>query len=189
MIKTFVFGIILGIAAAAGALYALPVVDQHREASVITVAANGGSMEVFHIKIPTDRIMVGGPQQTALPADLNWPQDEIFNGVSAELFKLRNSQDTVIGVAARTVAREADSTILDWVIHLPARGSIYVNMNPVADEEGYRLGNIRTGSRELAEVTGVMTERWVSDETGETDAPAGHLELATTYISTVEVDE
>ncbi len=174
---------------AAGALYAVPVVDQHREASIISVAPNGGSSEVFHINIPTDRIMAGGAQQTLLPEDLVWPQDEIFGNISAELFKVRNAQDTVIGVAARTVAREEESAVLDWVIHLPARGSIYVKMNPVADEGGYRMGEIRAGSRELASVIGVVTERWVSDTSGETDAPIGHLELSAIYISTLESDE
>ncbi len=189
MLKTFLFGIILGIAVAAGALYALPVVDQHREASIISVAPNGGSVEVFHINIPADRIMAGGAQQSLLPVDLMWPQDEIFSNVSAELFKVRNARDSVIGVAARTLARDGESAVLDWVIHLPARGSLYVNMNPVADDGGYRTGDIRAGSRELASVSGVVTERWVSDTSGEEDASAGHLELAAVYISNLEPNE
>jgi hypothetical protein len=189
LIKTFFFGIILGIAVAAGALYALPVVDQYREASIISVAPNGGSAEVFNINIPTDRIMVGGPNQSPLPADLVWPQDEMFGSINAELFKVRNAHDSVIGVAARTSAREGESIVLDWVIHIPARGSMYVNMNPVADEDGYRSGEIRAGSRELASISGVVTERWVADTSGEADAPTGHLELATIYISTLESDE
>jgi len=38
LLKIFLIGILLGIAAAAGALYSLPVVDQHREVSLVTVA-------------------------------------------------------------------------------------------------------------------------------------------------------
>ena len=117
MIKTFLFGIILGIAALAGALYAIPAVDQVREVSIISVAPNGGNTEVFHVNIPTDRIMTAGRDQTPLPIGLDWPTDEIFNSVSAEIFKVRNARDAVIGVAARTVAREEDASVLDWVIH------------------------------------------------------------------------
>ena len=52
MFKTFFVGILLGLAAAAGALYALPIVDQHREVSYVAVAPNGGNIESFHINIP-----------------------------------------------------------------------------------------------------------------------------------------
>lgn len=183
MVKTFIFGIILGIAAAAGVLYAVPVVDQYREPSIITVAPNGGNTEIFHVNVPGDRVMAGGPGQAALPLGLEWPDDEILGGVSTEIFKLRNARDSVVGVAARTVAREGEAPVLDWVIHLPARGSMYVNMNPLAAEGGYRLGQIRTGSRELAGLTGHVTERWVSDTSGDDDAQAGRIELATRYVA------
>ena len=183
MIKTFIFGIVLGIAAAAGALYALPVVDQYREASIITVAPNGGNTEIFHINVPSDRVMAGGPDQAVLPLGLEWPEDAVLGGISTEIFKVRNARDSVIGVAARTVAREGDAPVLDWVIHLPARGSLYVNMNPVATNEGFRIGNIRTGTRELADLSGHITERWLSDTSGDQDAPAGRIELAARYVA------
>ena len=183
MIKTFIFGILLGIAAAAGVLYAVPAVDQYREASIISVAPNGGNTEIFYINVPSDRVMSGGHDQAVLPPGLEWPEDELLGSVSTEIFKIRNARDSVVGVAARTVAREGDRPVLDWIIHLPARGSMYVIMNPVAGEGGYRLGEIRTGSRELAGMTGRMTERWLSDESGMPDAPAGRIELAARYTA------
>ena len=186
MIKTFIFGILLGIAAAAGALYAVPAVDQFREASIIAVAPNGGNIEIFHINVPSDRVMAGGPDQAALPLGLEWPDDEILGGLSTEIFKLRNARDSVIGIAARTVAREGDAPVLDWIIHVPARGSIYVNMDPVAAQGGYRIGEIRTGSRELAGLTGHVTERWLSDTSGEQDAQAGQIELSARYVAQLQ---
>lgn len=183
MIKTFIIGILLGVAAAAGALYAVPAVDQFREASIITVAPNGGNSEIFHINVPIDRVMAGGPDQAVLPPGLEWPDDDILGGVSTEIFKIRNARDSVIGVAARTAARDGEAPTLDWIIHLPARGSIYVNMNPVAEQGGYRIGKIRAGSRELGGMTGVVTERWVSDTSGEEDAPAGRIELSALYVA------
>lgn len=170
-------------------MYAIPAVDQHREMSFVVVAPNGGNSETFHINIPSDRVMAGGPEQASLPAGLKWPDDEIFGSLSAEIFKIRNTRDTVVGVAARTVAREGESAVLDWVIHLPARGSMFINMNPVADESGYRVGTIRTGSREMDSMSGQLTERWISDTSGEQDAEAGRIELSATYVSVQELEE
>ncbi len=186
MIKTFVFGILLGLAVAVGALYALPPVDQHRESSIISVAPNGGNTEIFHVEVPTDRILVGGSQHAAVPADVMWPEDEILAGVSTELYKLRNAQDAVVGIAARTAAAEENSAVLDWVVHLPARGSLYVSMDSTVAEQGYRIGEIQTGSREFASLSGVVSERWIADTSGESDAPDGRIELAATYVSNQE---
>ena len=63
MVKTLIFGFLLGIVGTIAAVYYLPVVDQHRESSIITVAPNGGNTELFYMNIPTDRIMVGAPNQ------------------------------------------------------------------------------------------------------------------------------
>ena len=187
LLKTFLVGILLGIAAAAGALYALPAVDQHREVSLVTVAPNGGNQESFHVKIPMDRIMVGtAGEKSGLPTGLKWPQDDVFAGVSAELFKIRNARDVVIGVAARTVAKEEESEVITWVLHLPARGTLFVNMAPDAQEGGHRIGRLRAASNEFALLRGFVVERWVADTSGEEDAPAGRIELMATYVGTAE---
>ncbi len=153
----------------------------------MTVAPNGGNREIFHINIPVDRIMVGtAGQKSGLPVGMEWPQDDVLAGVSAELFKVRNERDVVIGVAARTVAKEEDSDVIDWVLHLPARGTLFVNMDPDAQEGGYRIGRLRAGSKEFAMLTGGVAERWVPDTSGEEDAPAGRIELLATYVGTAE---
>ena len=187
MIRTFWIGVLLGIAGAAGALYAIPAVDQHREVSIVTVKPNGGNLESFHINIPMDRVMAGGlGQGSGLPVGIAWPDDEILVNVSAEIYKVRNARDTVIGVAARTEAKEGDTVLIDWVIHLPARGSLFINMDPVPVEGGGRIGRLRAGSREFAALTGFVTERWVPDTSGEEDAPAGRIELLATYVGESE---
>ena len=179
MLKTFIFGIVLGIAAAAGALYAYPAVDQHRETSIVTVAPNGGNIEAFHVNVPMDRIMVGAQgRQQALPPGMAWPEDEKLSDVRVELFKVRNARDVVIGVASRTAV--GSSGAIDWVLHLPARGSLYVSMAEAATEGAYRRGGIRAGSREFAPLSGFMTERWVADDSGEQGH--GRIELATRYV-------
>ena len=141
MLKTFIIGILLGIAAAAGALYAYPVVDQHREASIVSVAPNGGNIESFHVNIPMDRVMVGAPgRKQSLPPGMQWPADEELSGIRMELFKLRNTRDVVVGVASRTSASDAD--VIDWVLHLPARGSMYGTLQAQPSEGGTRRGGI-----------------------------------------------
>jgi hypothetical protein len=182
VLKTFVIGIVLGLLAAAGALFGYSV-DQVREASIVAVTPNGGNVESFHINVPMDRIMIGAPGQAGtLPDGLDWPVDEVLADVRAEMFKLRNARDTVIGVAVRTAAKSGDTDIIDWVLHLPARGSVFVNMDVAPREGGYRLGKIRSGSREFAPLHGFVTERWVANDSGDEEAPAGHIELVATYV-------
>ena len=188
MIKTFIFGILLGLAAAAGALYAFPAVDQAREASLIRVAPNGGNVEEFRINIPMDRIMVGAPDQSVpLPPGLSWPTDVTLEGIRTELFKIRNARDSVVGVAVRNAANSDDGNVIDWVLHLPARGSVFVNMEPSVREGGYRIGRFRNGSREFGPLNGFMTERWVANsEDRDEDAPIGRIELLATYVGELE---
>lgn len=173
--------------AAAGALYAIPVVDQHREISIIAVAPNGGNIESFHINIPMDRVMVGAADSaSSLPAGLQWPNDEVLANVSTEVFKIRNARDTVIGVAARTVAAEDTVDVIDWIVHLPARGSLFVSMDAIPSEDGHRAGEIRAGSSEFEPLSGFVVERWVADTSGEADAPVGRIELLATYVGRAE---
>ena len=186
MLKTFLVGILLGAAAVAGALYSIPVVDQYRELSIISVTPNGGNTESFHINMPMDRIMAGAPGGSAAwPVGMKWPDDPILANVSSEIFKIRNARDAVIGVAVRTVAREEGGDVIDWVIHLPARGSLFINMDPQPQDSGERIGRVQSGAREFEPLTGFVEERWVSDTSGEEDAPAGRIELVTRLIGTL----
>lgn len=178
MLKTFIVGIFLGAAAGGSALYFLPLVDQARENSIINVTPNDSNSEVFHANIPTDRIMIGAPgQQTPLPTGLDWPTDDLFAGTRAELFKIRNAKDAVVGVASRMSASDENGNLIEWVLHLPARGSAYFLMQPEAMTGGYRSGELRTGTREFSGLVGQVTEHWVADTTGIEDAPAGRIEL------------
>ena len=187
LLKTFFLGIVLGLAAAAGALYAIPVVDQIRETSIVKVAPNGGNSETFHITVPMDRIMLGdGGQAGGIPPGLEWPADEVLAGVRAELFKIRNARDTVVGVAVRTAATSQENNVIDWVLHLPARGSLFINMDVAPLEGGFRIGEIASGSREFEPLSGFMTERWIANDSNEEDAPAGRIELLTSYVGQLE---
>ena len=185
MFKTFAIGILLGIVAAGAALYYVPAVDQYRENSLIVVHPNHGNTELFHVNVPMDRIMVGAPAQAnPIPAGLDWPSDGQLADAHAELFKIRNDKDTVVGVASRMAVSEADADdIIEWVLHLPARGSVFVAMQTAPTEGGYRIGELKAGTREFENLHGQVTERWVSDTSGMEDAPAGRIELITALVS------
>lgn len=188
MLKTFIVGILLGVAAAAGALYVYPAVDQHREASIVSVAPNGGNIESFHVNVPMDRILVGAPDlKQPLPAAMEWPANKMLRDIRVELFKIRNARDAVVGVAARTAAKDGSVDVIDWVLHLPARGSIFVSMRPEGLDGGFRIGELTAGSREFGLLNGSMTERWVPDTSGEEDAPQGRIELLTTFVGGEEM--
>lgn len=185
MFKTFILGLILGVATAAAALFFAPAVDQHRETSIIRVLPNGGNSETFHINIPMDRIMSGSQSNSVpYPENLDWPDDRRFAGISAELFKVRNERDMVIGVASRIAAKDEEhGTIIEWMLHLPARGSMYMSLQPEMQEGGMRRGELHSGSREFSNIAGIVSERWVVDVSGEEGSPAGRIELVSSSVA------
>jgi len=185
LFRTFIIGLVLGILVAAGALYALPVVDQQRESSLVSVAANGGNVETFHVNIPADRIVVRSPGQVqTVPTRLQWPEDEKLQPIGVELYKIRNERDAVIGVASRTAA--AGATASDWLIHFPARGSQLVSVQTIPLPGGVRRGDLRAGSREFRKRSGSVAVRWVPDESADQASPSGRIELLTNYIGTAD---
>jgi hypothetical protein len=54
---------------------------------------------------------------------------------------------------------------------------------------GPRIGRLRAGSQEFDDLAGSVAESWVSDTSGEEDAPRGRIELLATYVSTSEPRE
>ncbi len=187
LLKIFIVGIFLGATAGAAGLYFVPLVDQERERSIIDVTPNGGNKEVFHANIPDDRIMIGAPDQSpSVPLGLDWPSDELLANSRTELFKIRNAEDIVVGVASRIAATSEDGEVIEWTLHLPARGSVYVLMQAKGLEDSFRLGDLRAGTREFSGWMGEVSEQWVVDSTGSEHAPAGRIELITRFVAAPE---
>lgn len=188
MIKTSITGFFIGIAITFAALHYVPAVDLDREVSLITVTPNGGNSEAFHVNIPADRIMLGAQAQgNLLPPELRWPDDATFAGVRAELFKVRNARDAVIGVGSRLAVRnEKLGDIIEWTLHLPARGSLYMTLQP-ENQSGRRTGTLRAGTREFEGLTGALSERWVAETSGMDTASQGRIEMLATYVGKPEV--
>jgi hypothetical protein len=80
---------------------------------------------------------------------------------------------------------------VEWALHLPARGTLYANLQPQADDAGRRGGRLRAGTREFANMTGTVDERRVSPPTPQ-DGEAvseGRIELVTALVGSSEERE
>lgn len=189
MFKTFYIGIFCGALAAAAAFWFVPAVDQHREPSLVSVEANGGNRETFHINLPQDRILAGMAGVETVPAGLEWPATGALAGAQAELFKIRDGHDVVIGVASRVAGTGAAAgAVIEWTLHLPARGSLYALMQPGAGEGDYRSGSLRAGTREFAGLRGSVIEKHfeVRDVASTGVEIDGRIELVTALIGVGE---
>ena len=168
LIKTFVFGCILGALGAGAMTWYLPAVDLHREASLIRVLPNGGNAEEFRMDLPRDRILVGlSSSDSSIPAALNWPGRAELGDLQAEIFKVRDANDVVIGIGSRLAsAADAAGPFIEWSLHFPARGTLYVRMEITPAADGIRNGTVIFGTREFAELTGGIREEFVSEVDG-----------------------
>ena len=188
LFKTFNLGIVLGIALAAALVYFSPVVDQRREQSLISVHANGGNSELFHISLPEDRIMAGVPgRPNPTPAGLEWPEHDFLANIQTELFKIRNENGVVVGAASRmSGTTELHGPFVEWMMHLPARGTMFVTMGPSPTSGGFRQGNLRAGTREFLTLNGIVLERFVREEGDPELGSVGRIELAAALVGPAE---
>ncbi|MBT8099041.1 MAG: hypothetical protein KJO82_04795 [Gammaproteobacteria bacterium] len=171
LVKTFLIATILGALGTGALTWYAPAVDLHRERSMISVQPNGGNVEEFYINLPRDRVMVGLPNpDAAIPAALEWPGQEMLGDMQAEIFKIRDRNETVVGVGSRIAsAAEATGPFIEWSLHLPARGSIYVKMEITPAADGFRNGAVISGTREFADLSGSVREQFIADVEGRTD--------------------
>jgi hypothetical protein len=83
--------------------------------------------------------------------------------MQAEIFKVRDRNNTVVGVASRLAsASEETGPFIEWALHLPARGTMYIKMQVLPTEDGVRNGALISGTREFAVLTGSVRERFVN---------------------------
>jgi len=181
LFKTFSTGVILGLIAAGATAHFLPVYDLHRESSIVTVRPNGGNAEMFQIRLPGDHLLAGGRGRTdAVPEGLAWP--DRIDSSTLDLFKIRNANDRVVGIASRVQAAVPQtSEVIEWMLHLPARGSMYVSMAANTGAVDDRTGLIIKGTREFANRRGTMRETFVPS--GADDSSAGRIELLAIVVA------
>jgi len=182
LIKTFLIATILGAIGTGVLLWHVPAVDLHRERSLISVRPNGGNVEMFHINLPHDRVMTGQPNPGAsIPAALEWPGREIVGDMQTEIFKIRDREETVIGVGSRiTSVAEATGPFIEWILHFPARGSLYARMENMAVADGFRNGLMLSGTGDFSRLSGTVDEAFVTDA----DDIQSRIMLQTTLVGT-----
>jgi len=187
LFKFFSSGIVLGVVATAGLLYLVPAVDQERERSIMSVRTNGGVNESFHVNLPLDRVLAGRPGLTTpVPEGLDWPDDDFLRGTQTELFKIRNADDKVIGVASRMTGGD-EQPFIEWAVHLPARGTMYLVMADRPNEAGARVGSLRAGTQEFATLNGDVVERYIARDDANSNDAGGTLELVTSLVNSLDV--
>jgi hypothetical protein len=189
LFRTFIFGLILGVLGAGAFLYLVPVVDQHRVPSRIAVQTNGGNSEVFSINLPGDRILYGAPGLASpVPESLVWLDSPAFDGFRAELFKVRNSDNTVVGLGSRMARSATDNgdSFVQWVVHLPARGTMFVALEPDRVAGEARSGTLSAGTREFATLRGSVRESFVRNDSSANAEAEGRIDLNVVLVGPQE---
>ena len=180
----------MGLASAGALTYFVPAVDLHRERSLVSVQANGGNSEVFRIDLPRDRVLVGlAGRENSFPAGLLWPTDESLGNFQAEIFKVRDRNNVVIGVASRLASStEETGGFIEWTIHLPARGTIYAQMDLNPADGGYRDGTMRSGTRDFETLRGSIREHFIADIEDKDYDIESRIELVTALVGPLDED-
>lgn len=152
MIRVFILSFLAGLAlvVAAAGLYPLPGHERFR--SNIEVLTNGGRQESFVIRWPQDRIAMPAPLPGAAPVVTGGGVvlDPGQQPVAVELFRLRDTDGNVIGIASRATARllgqrVAAASTTNWMLLIPSRGSLLLtqensaDLRPVPTPDGYEL--------------------------------------------------
>lgn len=137
-LSTFIAGLLL--AGLAAGFWPLP--EHARYRSLTTVLPDGGRQEDFIIRWPDDRIARGSETVMELPADAATGaavlEDSAGQRVSAETFRVRDTADNVIGVAARMAGTggaiaDADRSASNWLVVIPGRGAVFLSQPDMFD--------------------------------------------------------
>jgi hypothetical protein len=135
MKRLFLFAFIAGLLVVAVTATVWPMPKHLRYQSLISVASDGGRQEDFVIRWPGDRIPRPGEVRSepyaAAAVGAAALEDTAGSRVSAEMFRVRDTEDNVIGVASRlagTGAAIADPgrSASSWLIVIPSRGAIFL---------------------------------------------------------------
>jgi hypothetical protein len=175
-LTTFVFGVLLTLIAA----NFYPFKGAPRLPSGATVVANGGRAEVFFVRLPEDRL--GSPRSAATA---EFPRAAFAavgeRKIVAELFRLRDVDGQVIGLATRldgTVAGSegAASRTVDWMLVIRSRGALLMSRGSIPADNSLAISSDWMG---LDAETGGIVVKGTDEFTG----------LVGVYVEHTEVEE
>lgn len=186
---TFILGALLTLLAAR--LYPLP--ESPRLPSDSIALANGGREEAFFIRLPDDRL--GSPLATSVAA---FPKQSFAregkDRILAELFRVRDGQGRVIGLASKMSGNVAVSEVraqqnADWTLLIPSRGGLSMSTEglPADQDRLYpknrlgldpaRSGRILFGTEDFANLTGFFVEETEIDRVDDNGQAYGEVTL------------
>lgn len=133
MARAFIIAFFAGVLLVGATAALLPLPTHVRYPSVIAVQPDGGRQEDFIIRWPEDRIPRAGEERGSLPAGAvpgaEVLEDTAGQRASAEMFRLRDAQDNVIGVASRIAGTgvalaNTGRSATNWLLVIPSRGAL-----------------------------------------------------------------
>jgi len=140
--RLFVVAFVAGLLVVALATTFWPLPKHLRYRSLITVLPDGGRQEEFIIRWPEDRIRLFDGERSGLPAaaaiGVAVLEDSAGRRASAELFRLRDTEDHVIGVASRLAGTggaiaDPGRSASNWLLVIPSRGALFLAQTDVLD--------------------------------------------------------
>jgi hypothetical protein len=133
--RLFTYTLVAGLLVAFSATALWPLPKHLRYLSLTGVAPDGGRQEDFVIRWPEDRIARPGEVPSGLPvpavAGAAVLEDTAGRRASAELFRIRDTEDNVIGVAGRLAGTggaiaDPGKSASNWLIVIPSRGALFL---------------------------------------------------------------
>jgi len=195
LIKSFLAFFVGGVAATLIGAHFYPLPEPVLIYSQTSALANGGREEVFSIRLPDDRL--GSPRAATTAA---FPQQTFVsegqNRILAELFRVRDTEGRVVGLATRMngqvpgldVEQEA---VTDWMLLLPSRGALMMSRGSLAagdelefeaDRMGFSFtnsGSVVSGTGDFAELSGFYSETTAVERVDEEGQVHGVVTLTT----------
>lgn len=154
MRATFLFGILAGVAAALSLAWFAPFLSQERVRSLTDVQNNGGRIERFEARLATDVLSsvpgIDAVDGGVVPASAEWYPELAPFFIRADVYRLRNEQGVVIGIASRVRGVQSRDDV-EWVLNFPARGTLALKGLSADIAE---VGSIVSGTREFADLRG-----------------------------------
>ena len=164
----------LGLVLVLTGAYFYPLPTNVRVRSDIEPIANGGRKEDFYINLEFDRL---APAQEVLTAP--FPQKALLSVgdqvVRAELFRVRNAQREVIGLASRMTGLVPDangepSVAINWLVLVPGRGALLLLQKPslaaglLAESVQFQQGDMVVGDGEFSALSGSYVEATLAED-------------------------
>jgi hypothetical protein len=172
-----------------------PVPEPEKVYSLASALANGGREEVYIIRLPDDRL--GSPRAASTAP---YPQ-QAFSAtgterVLAELFRVRNREGEIVGLASRMNGKAPDDlgmqeAVTDWMLLIPGRGALMMSRGTVeaggereffVDRMGFSFANsgpIISGTGDFEGLSGFYQEETEIEKVDANGQAFGSVKLST----------